>query len=372
MSIFKVPKSVLNYMESLRRNFFNGFQEGDRKIAWVKWSKVLASKKLEGWAISSFSLSIGSSFQVENKGHIGCLIDEYVYLLLFSSYVRGGVESQQLDQLSLLLDTVILSNMDDRWFWDLNGDGVFQVKDVRSMLDEAFLPKWEIKISSRKNCLLPSLLVPLVITLLEDSSQRVMELYNECGRSQPAKVVGRYWERHRCPVVGRVVVAAVVVKVEAGRAHFSANVTVLFGVLKVGDYKGGSTFWAGRTSYFGEELVRYHDDGVLDAHTYVTVHTALAPVTDQIIMSDKVGDPIHGYVLTDEITLIEFETILSIYQEKPVIADPLGDARSKVQEEIGKEFVAVMASGTICASGAVALATKKVMQIYGHMKAAQS
>ncbi|GJX78462.1 hypothetical protein Tco_0326611 [Tanacetum coccineum] len=59
----------------------------------------------------------------------------------FRRHVRGGVESQQLDQLSLLLDTVILSNMDDRWFWDLNGDGVFQVKDVRSMLDEAFLPK---------------------------------------------------------------------------------------------------------------------------------------------------------------------------------------------------------------------------------------
>ncbi|GJW06934.1 RNA-directed DNA polymerase, eukaryota [Tanacetum coccineum] len=60
-----------------------------------------------------------------------------VYLLFFRRHVRGGVESQQLDQLSLLLDTVILSNMDDRWFWDLNGDGVFQVKDVRSMLDVA-------------------------------------------------------------------------------------------------------------------------------------------------------------------------------------------------------------------------------------------
>ncbi|GJR27550.1 RNA-directed DNA polymerase, eukaryota [Tanacetum coccineum] len=62
----------------------------------------------------------------------------------FRRHVRGGVESQQLDQLSLLLDTVILSNMDDRWFWDLNGDGVFQVKDVRFMLDEAFLPKMEV------------------------------------------------------------------------------------------------------------------------------------------------------------------------------------------------------------------------------------
>ncbi|KAL9992142.1 putative PPPDE peptidase domain-containing protein [Helianthus debilis subsp. tardiflorus] len=58
-------------------------------------------------------------------------------------------------------------------------------------------------------------------------------------------------------------------------------------------------------------------------------------------------------------------------QEKPVV-DPLGDARNKVQEEIGKEFAAIMASGTLRASEAAALATKKVMQKYGHMNAAQS
>ncbi|KAJ0691974.1 putative PPPDE peptidase domain-containing protein [Helianthus annuus] len=58
-------------------------------------------------------------------------------------------------------------------------------------------------------------------------------------------------------------------------------------------------------------------------------------------------------------------------QEKPAV-DPLGDARNKVQEEIGKEFAAIMASGTLRASEAAALATKKVMQKYGHMNAAQS
>nr|GEV47345.1 hypothetical protein [Tanacetum cinerariifolium] len=36
------------------RNFFNGIQDGDRKIAWVKWSKVLASKKYGGLRVSSF------------------------------------------------------------------------------------------------------------------------------------------------------------------------------------------------------------------------------------------------------------------------------------------------------------------------------
>ncbi|GJZ23378.1 RNA-directed DNA polymerase, eukaryota [Tanacetum coccineum] len=48
MSLFKVPKSVLNKMENLRRNFFNGAQEGDRKIAWVKWHTVLAAKQFGG------------------------------------------------------------------------------------------------------------------------------------------------------------------------------------------------------------------------------------------------------------------------------------------------------------------------------------
>nr|GEY99733.1 RNA-directed DNA polymerase, eukaryota [Tanacetum cinerariifolium] len=62
----------------------------------------------------------------------------------FRRPVRGGVESQQHDHLSVLLDSVILSNMEDRWFWDLNGDGVFHVKDVRILLDEAFLPKMEV------------------------------------------------------------------------------------------------------------------------------------------------------------------------------------------------------------------------------------
>ncbi|KAJ0113445.1 hypothetical protein Patl1_01605 [Pistacia atlantica] len=53
-----------------------------------------------------------------------------------------------------------------------------------------------------------------------------------------------------------------------------------------------------------------------------------------------------------------------------VAEDPLGDARSKVQEEIGREFAAIMATGRLRASEAAALAMKKVMQKYGHMNVA--
>ncbi|XP_042046667.1 deubiquitinase DESI2-like isoform X1 [Salvia splendens] len=55
-----------------------------------------------------------------------------------------------------------------------------------------------------------------------------------------------------------------------------------------------------------------------------------------------------------------------------VAGDPLGDARSKVQEEISSEFAAIMATGTLRASEAAALAARRVMQRHGHMSTAQS
>nr|GEY27378.1 RNA-directed DNA polymerase, eukaryota [Tanacetum cinerariifolium] len=64
--------------------------------------------------------------------------------LLKHLFPRLGEESHQLSLLTNLLDTVILSNMEDRWFFDLNGDGRFCVKDVRCLLDDVFLPKAEV------------------------------------------------------------------------------------------------------------------------------------------------------------------------------------------------------------------------------------
>nr|GFA25070.1 hypothetical protein [Tanacetum cinerariifolium] len=48
-------------------------------------------------------------------------------------------------------------------------------------------------------------------------------------------------------------------------------------------------------------------------------------------------------------------------EEKQVAVDPLGDAGSNVQQEIGKEFVAMMASETVHTTEATALATNKVL-----------
>ncbi|GJS83586.1 RNA-directed DNA polymerase, eukaryota [Tanacetum coccineum] len=232
MSLYKVPKTVLSSMEAIRRNFFNGIREGERKIAWVKWTKVLASKRNGGLGVSSFfalnrgllfkwmwrflsrddslwarfiQATHGSNTQVISASYpslwssiikevntlksqgidflshckirvgngrntnfwkdpwIGdsrlCLMFPRLYALdinkddsvadklnnpfgsSFRREVRGGAESTQFSHLLDLLDNVILSNMDDRWVWDLNGDGFFRVKDARYLLDDFFLPK---------------------------------------------------------------------------------------------------------------------------------------------------------------------------------------------------------------------------------------
>ncbi|GKA37435.1 RNA-directed DNA polymerase, eukaryota [Tanacetum coccineum] len=51
------------------------------------------------------------------------------------------VESSLLALIQSFIEGTLLSNMEDRWVWDLNGEGVFRVKDVRILLDECFLPK---------------------------------------------------------------------------------------------------------------------------------------------------------------------------------------------------------------------------------------
>lgn len=70
---------------------------------------------------------------------------------------------------------------------------------------------------------------------------------------------------------------------------------------------------------------------------------------------------------TEEVSPVVAQS--SAVKEK-VREDPLGDARSKIQEEITREFAALMAQGTLRASEAATIATKRVMQKYGHLNAA--
>ncbi|GJV80315.1 RNA-directed DNA polymerase, eukaryota [Tanacetum coccineum] len=315
MSIYKVPKSVLQTMESIRRKFFNGVQCDERKIVWIKWAKVLASKKYGGLGVSSFyalnrallfkwvwrfisrdnslwcrlimsmhgsslyklspfrystwksiirevhmlkdrgvdlishcHIRVGNGLRTQfwNEVWIGdtqlrvmfpriyaleinkdCTVADKLQFSVTSSLrrsVRGGVESSQLALLQTYIEGTLLSNMEDRWVWDLNGEGVFRVKDVRILLDECFLPKaptatrwvkyvpikinvfaWKVfldRLPTRSNLqhrgvLVSDLLCPLCSSAQEDSSH----LFFSCRLATDiVRLVCRWWNLSWTPL----------------------------------------------------------------------------------------------------------------------------------------------------------------------------
>ncbi|GJY69431.1 RNA-directed DNA polymerase, eukaryota, reverse transcriptase zinc-binding domain protein [Tanacetum coccineum] len=54
MSMYKAPMYVINKLEAIRSHFFNGGDPNIRKMTFVKWENVLASKDKGGMGVSSF------------------------------------------------------------------------------------------------------------------------------------------------------------------------------------------------------------------------------------------------------------------------------------------------------------------------------
>nr|GEZ53826.1 RNA-directed DNA polymerase, eukaryota [Tanacetum cinerariifolium] len=257
MFLYKVPKTVLNSMEAIRRKFFNGIHDDERKVAWVKWSKELSASHSSTWSsilkeisilkaqgvdlISHCKIRVGNGLSTSfwNDLWIGDAHLRYMFPLLyaldsnkectmadkmnapltfsFRRTVRGGAESLQLAHLLDLLGPVILSNMEDQWISNMNGDGVFRVKDVRILLDEVFLPNdatptrwiksiaikvnvfaWKVSLDrlptrsnmSKRGVVVPSLSCPICNLIHEDTSH----LLFSCGlASEVMRLVCRWW-----------------------------------------------------------------------------------------------------------------------------------------------------------------------------------
>nr|GEZ88226.1 hypothetical protein [Tanacetum cinerariifolium] len=200
MSLFKTPKPVLHEMEMIRNRFFNGGDDKESRITWVAWEKVLSSKKNGGLGVSSFFalnrallfkwiwrfLSQDEAHMLASKGfdflshckiRVGdgsntrfwldtWILDSPLYVRfprifslesvkdisvavkwgapsLYASFrrrARDGAESNQWSEFCSMLDSVTLSSSPNRIFYDLNGEGKFRVKDIRSFIDDTFLP----------------------------------------------------------------------------------------------------------------------------------------------------------------------------------------------------------------------------------------
>ncbi|GKA12764.1 putative RNA-directed DNA polymerase, eukaryota, reverse transcriptase zinc-binding domain protein, partial [Tanacetum coccineum] len=76
-SIFKVPEAVLKTLESLRASFFWGATGDTRKLAWIKWSNILASLdkgagiELKGCKTNGlWARIVGTIYHLHSSGYV--------------------------------------------------------------------------------------------------------------------------------------------------------------------------------------------------------------------------------------------------------------------------------------------------------------
>nr|GEZ50859.1 hypothetical protein [Tanacetum cinerariifolium] len=132
MSLFKVPKQVLNSMERMPQG-----------VDLLSHCKVRVGNGLR------------TSFW--NDPWIGDTLLKHLFPWLYALEVSKQVSVTEKFTVSVT----------DRWFFDLNEDGRFCVKDVRCLLDDVFLPKAEV---STWNVAVASLLCPLCDSGMEDAA----------------------------------------------------------------------------------------------------------------------------------------------------------------------------------------------------------
>nr|GEW09461.1 hypothetical protein [Tanacetum cinerariifolium] len=103
-------------------------QDDERKITWIKWSKVLASKKYGGLGTRTmfwrdtwfgdvpFCSLFPRLYALENEkdSTVAVKMQDSIALSFWRS-VRGGAETQQLESLQDLIGSKVLSNVQDRW-----------------------------------------------------------------------------------------------------------------------------------------------------------------------------------------------------------------------------------------------------------------
>nr|GFD00734.1 hypothetical protein [Tanacetum cinerariifolium] len=125
MSIFKVPKGIMNSMEAIRSfPFLDHCKKriGNGRDTCFWYDNWLGDKPLKDLFPSLFALELNKEVTVADKV-------QGVVSSSFRRPVRAESEYQHLTDLNLLMDSVSLSHSCDRWIYDLSGDGEFRVKE---------------------------------------------------------------------------------------------------------------------------------------------------------------------------------------------------------------------------------------------------
>ncbi|GJV22065.1 RNA-directed DNA polymerase, eukaryota [Tanacetum coccineum] len=147
MSLYKVPKSILHSMESIRRKFFYGAIDDNKKITWVSWSNGHAISNVHAFHSSLWKTIIREVAAIKAQGvdllsHCRIRVGNGSRTKFWTDTWIG--DNSPLDELLFFHEKCVFRGGEEEWVWDLNNDGDFCVKEVRRMLDDFFLPKSEM------------------------------------------------------------------------------------------------------------------------------------------------------------------------------------------------------------------------------------
>ncbi|GKD59489.1 hypothetical protein Tco_1296998 [Tanacetum coccineum] len=190
MSLFKVPKKVLQRLENIRCHFFHGIENNERKPIWVWHFRTqiasLRAKFIKGihgndgklGSIATYhhpSIWFDIVHEVESLKHQGIDLSGFIQkkigkgndTLFWEDVWKGEVAFKLVYRIIYALDSckndtvaVKLSrnsmdysfrralreaDMMDRWVWTLEGSGEFFVASIRRLIDKRILPEVSTK-----------------------------------------------------------------------------------------------------------------------------------------------------------------------------------------------------------------------------------
>ncbi|GKD42853.1 RNA-directed DNA polymerase, eukaryota [Tanacetum coccineum] len=234
MSIFKTPIAVIKELEVIRNKFFLGADADANKMTWIKWNKVMASKKDGGLGIGSLYgfnrallfkwkwrfMSYPSAFWVLSLNFFlvimvecmlisdGLLKDLYprVYNLdldpesvvanrldlapkapFLRRNPRGGAKKEQRVTLLSFLETRVSSNQRDRWIWTGDGDGIYSAKCGRKLIDkwtlclDTYATRWLKEMPAKVNIFIWRMLLGKLPTRMNLMTRGITVRSDKCG-----------------------------------------------------------------------------------------------------------------------------------------------------------------------------------------------
>ncbi|GJX75163.1 RNA-directed DNA polymerase, eukaryota, reverse transcriptase zinc-binding domain protein [Tanacetum coccineum] len=109
------PEAVISQLESIRRHFFWGMKDDENKMVWIRWQKILSSKKDGG-------LETYKNCPISDRCSFVDGVWEPVWAWLRQP--RGRSEGDVSSLTNLLNGLVLDPSHDDKWVWSLESSGI--------------------------------------------------------------------------------------------------------------------------------------------------------------------------------------------------------------------------------------------------------